>query len=455
MEDSGLIKVLAKDFLSLLLKDKSVMERYGFVIEPDVFDNPIHRILFKMGREYFTKYGSLPKADVFQKELEIALREGGGTWIPDGFFWEETQSILNMEPHREYLEDRMGEFIVRRGLLTISEKAKVMALSPDPSLEAIRKEVQKASEGRVGTDLGSFLFKDHASRDRKNIKGVCIPTGLPELDDIMGGGREKGTLGIVMAPTGAGKSAVLITFGANAARARFKVAHVTLELSGPAVCNRYEAGFSNVAKLELWRQETHVVNRLERAKKLLAPADILVKEFPAGSLGMDGLRTWLSNIDFWHKFQPDLLIIDYADIMKLSKGENDDKWVKQGELYTELRGLAQELNVAVWTAVQSKKDALSKPVLHLGDIAGAVEKAQVADCIIAMCRSEEERKARQARFFVAKNRDGIDDKTIFFRENFDISRVSSQSGEVPSTRPIDGGEDDELGITGPGTTTDD
>ena len=434
LENAGIVKLLAKDILALMLRSSDIMNRYGLILDDSVFENPVHRLLFSIGRDFYEQFGRLPTSAEFKTELTLQLKSGAGRYIPDEFIWEEAENILSAEPQKDYVETKIDEFITRKALSDIAEKAKRLAESENPSLEVVRREIQAVLGLKGGgKDLGHFVLRNSDVRRRDiDVKDV-IPTGIPELDSYLGGGREKGTLGIVMAGTGQGKSSVLITFGVNAVRARYKVAHITLELSEHATIRRYEAAFSNIAKVDIFNEEQRLVKRLTKIKRVITPGDVLVKEFPAKALGMEELRTYLSNVIFWQNFQPDLLIIDYADIMKLG-GTTDDRWTRQGELYVELRGLAQEMNIAIWTAVQARKDALSKPKLKLDDIAGAIEKAQVADAIIALCRTEDERRERIGRFFIAKNRDNIDERVVTFRENFEVSRIESLRQDV-ATKP--------------------
>lgn len=433
MEDTGLIKLLSREILALLLKDKSAMERYGFVMDAEVFDNPIHKLIFKVGRDYFEQYGTIPREETFENEMSLRLEAGEGRHVPEEYFWQEASEVFELSPERDYIQDKIEDWVMRRSLMTISAKAKVLALSQTPSIEEIRKEIQNVNEWKGGgKDLGSFVLRDLDSRRRLEEKPTTVPTGVIELDTVLGGGRAKGTLGVVMAGTGVGKSMTLITFGANAVRARYKTAHITLELSQPSVLQRYESALAQMSRAILIQEESLVKRRLGWVRHVVRPADIVVKEFPAGSMTIEMLRAYLLNLLFWENFEPDMIIIDYADIMKMPEG-NDDKWVRQGQLFVELRGLAQELNVAIWTAVQGKKDALSKPLIKLQDMAGAIEKAQVADVIIAVCRTDDEIRAHEGRFFVAKNRDGVDNTTIKFKENFEQSRIQSLSttrGEV-------------------------
>ena len=453
MEDSELetaelsdtiIKVLAKSILATLLKDKSCMQRFGFILEEKNFENPIHRMMFRIGREYFEKYGRVPQSKSFEVELKQRLERGEGRHIPDEYFWKDATEILNREVDRDYVEDKIGEWLMRKSLMDISKKAKVVALSSDPSMEEIEKSVREVELRKMGgEDLGEYVFKDLPKRDRRKYEGDFIPTGIKELDIVLGGGREKGTLGVIMAPTGQGKSAVLITFGVNASRQRYKVAHVTLELSQHAVLRRYEAAYSRIAKPKIISQEKKVNRRLKRIGRLVRPADVIVKEFPARGLGIGGLRAWLANLEFWDEFVPDLLVLDYADIMKLPGG-SDDKWIQQGDLYTELRGFGQEKHIAIWTGVQSKKGSLTKKKIKIDDIAGAVEKAHIADAIVAVCHTDEEKEAHMGRFFVAKNRDNIDEVTIKFKEQLDKCIIESISKAEVHREREPGEDEDEL-----------
>jgi replicative DNA helicase len=434
VEDSSIVALLARDILAVLLKDRTSMERYGFLLADDHFQNPIHRVLFGSARVYFEKYGQLPRRDVLSKILLGKIESASFGYVPTDMIWREVEEVFKAEDlPREFVGEKIDEWLVRKALISISEKAERMSRRPEPNLDDIRKDLKKIDEFRSGTaDLGAFVFRDMLRRRRDEDVAEPLPTGIRDLDKVLGGGLNRGTLGVLFGPAGYGKSNVMIVFGVNAARARYRVLHITLELSQKAVLRRYESAFSKISKVDISGCEERLKKKLSRLGTLVKPADVLVKEFSSRGLTFDALRAFVANILFWEDFKPDLVLLDYADIMRLPKG-NDERWVKEGELFSDLRGLAQEQDIALWTAAQAKKTTFSKAKLRMDDLAGAVEKAQIADVILALCRTEEEKIERTGRFFVAKNRDNIDDVTIYFRERFEQSRVESVRGSAVRT----------------------
>ncbi len=102
---------------------------------------------------------------------------------------------------------------------------------------------------------------------------------------------------------------------------------------------------------------------------------------------------------------PDVVIIDYADLITPSR-HYEKTYEEAGLTYRELRALAKRHNLVVWTASQTNRGALNKPVITKADLADSLKKADVADLIIALCQTKKEKLKRRARWYVDKSRYG-------------------------------------------------
>jgi replicative DNA helicase len=286
--------------------------------------------------------------------------------------------------------------------------------------------------GRGRSQKVEYLLKDSQNRVRENPAIAKIPTGFRVFDSVLGGGLGAGELGICLAPTSVGKSFWLNSVGAHALKLRRKIFQITLEISVRKVIARYESLLTRVPKARLHIQSETVSRALDRARRLVEEADIRVQEFPIRSLSVDELRALLTQTITVEEFMPDLIIIDYADIMKpIVRSREEKRYESLGAIYEGLRAIAQEFDVPLWSASQANKRSIGRPYVTLADMAESFAKAQTADVVIALCKTQAETQQHRGRFFVAKNRDNPSNIVIPFREDFDIGRFEEAENAHP------------------------
>ena len=238
-----------------------------------------------------------------------------------------------------------------------------------------------------------------------------VPTGLTHLDQILGGGLGRGELGVVLAPPNRGKSACLINFGfgALANLRKFNVVHYSMEMSKRRVTMRYDDRVMGAHVKYKTTDPEQYVGELEKRVKLF-PGRLFIQSYPTRSAGLTTLRAHLALLAS-RDFQPDLVIVDYADIMRPERRVGEMRHEQAG-IYEDLRQLAGEFNCAVWTGSQAKSSALEKDTITIADFAEAFEKAAIVDVALGLCQTTDERIDARARLFAAKVRNAEDGRTI-------------------------------------------
>jgi len=229
----------------------------------------------------------------------------------------------------------------------------------------------------------------------------------------MAGGLPKKKMGIIMAPTGVGKTWVLCALGASAIKSGHTVLHITLELDEKYVGQRYDSILTGFALESL-------PNRISDVKKVLTKYNgkLLIKEFSPGQLSVNGLSGFIEKIILMG-IRPDLVILDYAELMKLPAGEKVRSDIVLANHYVELRGLAGIYNVALWSADQTNRGGSEKDVLGNADVSNSYGKIFALDFVMTVSRREKDKVANTARFSISKNRLGPDG--MVFPARFDTS----------------------------------
>ena len=194
----------------------------------------------------------------------------------------------------------------------------------------------------------------------------------------------------------------LVALGANAMRLGKNVVHYTFELNEHVVGLRYDSNLCGLPSNDV-QDNKELVLETYKNKNL---GRLIIKEYPTGSATVMTVRNHIEKLQL-KGVKPDVVIIDYADIMKSSKSY-DSLRHELKLVYEELRNLAMELEVPIWTASQANRDSAQSDVVGLENMSEAYGKAMVADVVVSLSRKASEKSSGVGRLFIAKNRAGKD-----------------------------------------------
>ena len=228
-----------------------------------------------------------------------------------------------------------------------------------------------------------------------------MSTGWKEIDSISKDGLGKGELGVVIAPTGAGKSMVLAHLGSQALKDGKNVVHYTLELSSERTGQRYDSCISGVHLSELYDRKEAVYESCVDVQ-----GELVIKEYPTKSATVSTLRSHLEKLKKNDR-KIDMILVDYADLLH-APTKYREKREELESIYEGLRALSQEFECPVWTASQTNRSGLNAEVITMESISEAFNKCFVADFIFSISRTIDDKKVNGGRLFIAKNRNGPD-----------------------------------------------
>jgi replicative DNA helicase len=233
----------------------------------------------------------------------------------------------------------------------------------------------------------------------------AIPTGWDAIDVLTGGGLAGGELGVIIAPSGIGKSWALATIGANALKAGKKVVHYTLELNENYVGLRYDTIYTGIEPGKIPEHPEMIKELVEKIS-----GEIIIKYYPARTITSHTIQAHIQQMASLG-FKPDLVIVDYADLMSAT-AKTDARYQELGAVYEEIRGLAGELQIPIWTASQTQRSAIQDEVIQADKIAESYSKIMTADLVISISRKLEDKVHKTGRAHIIKNRFGADGQTF-------------------------------------------
>lgn len=397
-----------------LITDKEWSAQMVEVMDPTFFDIRYLEYLADKFFAYFKKYKCFPTLGLLVTIVRDDLSQKDDAVLRDQIvqFLHRVKTSTDLGD-LAYVKDKSLDFCRKQAFKDALEQA--VDLIQTEKFESVVTLMKNAVAVGLPNSVGHDFFEDVEARFVKINRQVC-PTGLPRLDakDIFRGGLGRGEIGVVTANTGVGKSHWLVAMGANAMKAGKNVLHYTFELTEYAVGLRYDSNLCSIPSNDVQDQKKSVLEKYED----MDLGRLIIKEYPTGSASSITIRNHVEKL-MLKGFKPSVIIIDYADIMRSTRAY-DSLRHELKLIYEELRNLAMDLNVPIWTASQANRDSAKADIVGLENMSEAYGKAMVADVVVSISRKAMEKSSGAGRLFVAKNRAGRDG--LVFPVHIDTAR---------------------------------
>ena len=390
-------KQFQETLAQLILEDRPFADQLEEVLDTNFFELNYLRIFVSKILDYRRKYGVHPSnkivASILRTELEN-LNDASKKQVRDYF----ARICVRSAQDGQYIKDTSLDFCKKQKLKEALFKS--VDLIQNSSYEEIRQVIDDALKLGTDNNFGHDFLKDFELRYEIKSRNP-VSTGWEKIDKLTKKGLGKGELGVVIAPTGAGKSMVLAHLGAQAIKAGKNVVHYTLELSEEVTGQRYDSCISEVPLSTLFYQKDEVLESISDLQGTL-----IIKEYPTKSASPNTIRTHLEKLKKRnHKI--DMILVDYADLLK-PPTHFKEKRNELESIYENLRAIAQEHECPLWTASQTNRSGLNAEVVTMESISEAFNKCFVADFICSISRTIKDKNANTGRMFIAKNRNGPD-----------------------------------------------
>jgi len=396
-------KSFQEKIMQALLTDWKFAEQMTEVFDSSYFELKYLQFLSDRYFSYSKKYKVFPTLQLLVTIIREDLKVGTDVILRDQII--DYLQRMKSNPDAgdlEFVREKSLDFCRKQALKAALENAvdQMQANKYESIVESIKKAVQVGTAPSVGHDF----FNEMDSRWTL-LKRDTIPTGIPDLDkkDILNGGSGKGELLCVVGGSGSGKSHFLIMLGANALRCGKNVLHYTFELSETAVGIRYDSNLCDIDSSDVMDRKDEVKSFYESNKSL---GRLFIKEYPTNTATIFTIRSHIERLSL-KGFKPDIVIIDYADIMRSTR-QYDSLRHELKLVYEELRGLAMETGIPIWTASQANKEGANAEIIDMTNMSEAYGKAMICDFIISVSRRSHEKASGWGRLYVAKNRAGRD-----------------------------------------------
>ena len=397
--------------IASIITDAGFTSRIYDILKTEYFDSAPIQFLVESSLEYFKQKKQLPSLDVLKVYIDKIGDELLRTEVVNTL--RETVRHVKSED-LGFIKETTLDFCKNQEIKQAILKSVDYLKSGD--YDSIHRVIDSAMKVGLDDDIGSTYFDDVELRYAEESRAP-IPTGWDVLDEIMKGGLAAGELGVAIAPSGAGKSWLLAAIGANAVKRGKTVVHYTLELSDHYTGRRYDSILTGIAIDKIKDYTDDVARKLEEIRKT-TDSKLIIKQYPMKSVSLMGIGAHITKLRMLG-INPDLVVIDYADLLKFGN-KHMAKYEILEALYEELRGLAGEVGIPIWTVSQSNREGLNEDVIEADKAAGAYAKIFPADFVMSLSRKANDKLSNTARVHIIKNRFGVDGLT--FPAHMDTSR---------------------------------
>lgn len=376
------------------------------MVKENYFEFPSHQKLYSKLVEFFLHYKKLPTDDQLLEEIKKDLKQNELfsdyrdelTAVNDL----DEKAIDNQEYYLDLVEEFAKEQAIKDAILKSVDHLK------KKNFDAIETEVRDAFAVNRNVDLGTDYFSGIKERwDRLN-SATLVPkfrTPFETLNEALEGGLAHKEMAMVVAPPGVGKSLFLANQAARSVLDGYNVLYVSLEMAEDRVAQRLDSIFTRIQQRELSNRVDDIEKRLDIINKQWKDRGrLVVKEFPTKRLSVTGLRAFLNQIKNYEDFEPDVLIIDYLELMKTDKEMAE--YQGQERLAQELRGVASEYGCLVWTATQTNREGKKVNIITDAELADSYGKIRVCDLVFSINQTEQEFDSGSARLYLMKSRNG-------------------------------------------------
>ena len=413
-----------QSLIKTIVEDKKYAESIIDVLETKFFENASFKFIIENIKELYKTYSRIPDYNTLAQKI---MAEGGNK-DSSKVHLDTLEAIKNNEDQIDYVKDTALNFCKQQNLKR--ELKSVQNIIESGEFEAynkIEQIIQKALQIGITNDEAHDVFFDIDGALEKDYRHP-LPTGIVGIDNLLKGGLGIGELGIVLAPTGTGKTTLLTKFANTAYNLNYNVVQIFFEDNPGNIKRKHYTIWSDIAPDEQPEFKDLVKEKVEEAQsrstgtlKLLklASDNVTVSEIKnkIRKMNSDGIKV-------------DLLVLDYVDCISSDKSTNGEEWKGEGSVMRSLESMTGEFDMAIWTATQGNRESISSEVVTGDQMGGSIKKAQIAHVILSIGKTLEQKEHNLATLTLLKSRigkDGVVFQNCKFNNEYLVIDTESQN----------------------------
>jgi replicative DNA helicase len=398
--------------LNQIIVDKNFSNVIIDVIEAGHFENKYFKIILTMVKEYYVKYECSPSFDTLE---QIAKSEYPNELILK-ILMDTIQKIKDAPfEGSAFVQEKALKFCKQQELQKVMVKAqKIIDAGEFENYDKVEELVRTALQvgerdnntGEVFSNLDDVLNDDYRHP---------IPMGIDGIDNLLKGGLAKGEIGVILAPTGVGKTTILTKIANTAFNMNYNVLQIFFEDNPKIIQRKHFTIWTQIPPDDLSLHKEEVISKVEEIKSEM-PNKLILKKLPSDVHTMGQIKNQLRKM-IADGVKLDLVVLDYIDCVVPEKNLGDE-WKSEGSVMRAFEAMCHELNIAGWTATQGNRSSISSEVVTTDQMGGSIKKAQVGHVIISVAKTLQQKEMKLATIAITKSRLGKDG-VIFENCKFD------------------------------------
>lgn len=404
-----------KRLIHAFVEDNNFFRDLSGIVDQNMFTSSIMRTYVAFMKDYYEKYQVCPSYSVM--ELTIREKISNPIELEQELAFNESLKEVTTEAI-DYIRDVATRFFRQQNIVRVANEILSVVASNGGETDKYEKCVSLLNEAvNVGNteDMGEGVYDDIEDTLSAEYR-MPIPTGIDKLDDALEGGIGIGEIGAIIGPTSFGKTSLTTAFANYAATYRcdynnwqgFKVLQIVFEDKVKQIRRKHFSKITQVEAKNLSKPEyvDMVREQIENFEdKDLLAKNLKIVKFPSGEKTITQIRNYIKK-QINMGFDPDLLILDYFECLRIIGDKNKNQWDLEGETMRKIETMASELNMAVWIPSQGNRESISSEIVTMDKGGGSIKKLQVAHIIMSIARSLDDIANNRATFALLKNRAG-------------------------------------------------
>jgi len=398
--------------LNQIIVDKEFSHSIIDVIENNYFENKYFKIIIQMIREYYKKYDHTPSFETLEQVTKSELQQETAVKVVLDTIKKIKDAPIDGV---DFVQEKALKFCKQQELQKVMKKAQKIIdggefENYDTLEELVREALLVGSKDTSAMDVFSNL--DQVLEDDYRHP---IPMGIPGIDRLLKGGLAKGEIGVILAPTGVGKSTLTTKIANHAFNLGFNVLQIFFEDNPKVIQRKHFTLWTKIHPDELSDKKDDVMNKVKEIKETMSN-ELILKKLPSDTKTMLQIKNEIRKM-IADGTKIDMVILDYIDCVVPDKNLGDE-WKSEGSVMRSFEAMCHELNIVGWTATQGNRSSISSDVVTTDQMGGSIKKAQVGHVIITVAKSLQQKEMKLATIAITKSRIG-DDGVVFENCKFD------------------------------------
>jgi replicative DNA helicase len=398
--------------LNQIIVDKDFSRSIIDVMEPNYFENKYFKLIIQMIKEYYSKYEHTPTFDTLEQITKSELQQPLASKIVIDTLTKVRETEVEAY---EFVQEKSMKFCKQQELQKVMVKAqKIIDAGEFESYDTLEEMVSKAlqvGEHDKGTESVFSNLDEVLNEDYRHP----IPMGIPGIDRLLKGGLAKGEIGVVLAPTGVGKSTLLTKISNHAFNLGYNVLQIFFEDNPKIIQRKHITLWTKIHPDELSIRKEEVLEKVKLVKETMTN-QLILKKLPSDTMTMMQIKNQIRKM-ISEGNKVDMVLLDYIDCVVPDKNLGDE-WKSEGSVMRGFESMCHELDLVGWTATQGNRSSISSDVVTTDQMGGSIKKAQVGHVIISVAKSLQQKEMKLATIAITKSRIG-DDGIVFENCKFD------------------------------------